>query len=401
MKKLLMIALAILLVLSLAACGDEKETTGDSDTDTPVESTSEPDETTTEPDETTTEPDETTTEPEGAEPPEDPDDPDDPVVDPTAFIEVRETVYVFDTDVLNIRTSYSADSEKVGEMKEGESVVRTGYNAEWSRILYNGEVRYASSEYLTTTAPLEFTNKRETVYVAVTQLNLRAKPSASDKTKIVETLNFGAELARTGVSTTKDKDGSEWSRLLYNGQECYANSACLSTTPSVSATLVFEDKNDVIYTIPVNTVYLREDASLSSTAVAVLGYGVKLERTGLATAPDPDGITWSRVLYNGKVCYITSSPKYVTTEPTIFFAEANETVYVVVDSLNMRTSPSSSVEGNFIRTLSKGDALHCIGKATAADEKGNLWYKVELDGISGYACAGYDEVVCLSPEQPS
>jgi len=391
MKKLLMIALAILLVLSLAACGDEKETTGDSDTDTPVESTTDPDETTTEPDETTTEPESTeTTEPESAETTTEA-----PSVDSTAFIEVRETVYVFDTDILNIRTSCSVDSEKVGEMKEGESVVRTGYNAEWSRILYNGEVRYASSEYLTTTAPLEFTNKIETVYVAVTQLNLRAKPSASENAKIVVTLDFGAELERTGVSTTKDENGDEWSRLLYNGQVCYADSSYLSTTPSVSATLIFEEKSDVIYTIPVNTVYLREDASLSSTAVAVLGYGVKLERTGLATAPDPDGITWSRVLYNGKVCYISSGADYITTEPTLTFAEANETLYVT-GNLKMRATPYYDTgDKNFIRILDKGSQVHCIGKATAVDADGFTWYKVEIDGITGYASASY-----LSAEQP-
>jgi len=280
-------------------------------------------------------------------------------------------------------------------MKEGESVVRTGYNAEWSRILYNGEVRYASSEYLTTTAPLEFTNKIETVYVAVTQLNLRAKPSASENAKIVVTLDFGAELERTGVSTTKDENGDEWSRLLYNGQVCYADSSYLSTTPSVSATLIFEEKSDVIYTIPVNTVYLREDASLSSTAVAVLGYGVKLERTGLATAPDPDGITWSRVLYNGKVCYISSGADYITTEPTLTFAEANETLYVT-GNLKMRATPYYDTgDKNFIRILDKGSQVHCIGKATAVDADGFTWYKVEIDGITGYASASY-----LSAEQP-
>ncbi len=385
MKKILLIALALLLVLSLVACGNEQETTGDSDTQSPIDSTSKPDETTTEPDETTTQPDETTTEPEGSETTTEPTTP-----DTTAFIEVKETVYVFGTDVLNIRASYSADSEKVGEMKEGESVVRTGYNEEWSRILYYGEVRYASSNYLTTTAPFEYTNKTETVYVNSEQLNLRIK--ASSEADIVVTLKYGDAIERTGVSTTKDENGYEWSRLLYNGQVCYANSIYLSATPSVSDTIVFEEKNDTVYTTAEVAVNLREDATATSTIVVSLGYGTRLERTGLATAPDAEGITWSRVLYNGKVCYITSA--YLTTTPIVSIEDADETLYVTADSLNMRSTPSFS--GAVLRALEKGTEVHCIGKATAADGDGITWYKVEIDGVTGYASALY-----LSNEQPS
>ncbi len=379
MKKLLLVTLALLLVLSLAACDGAEESTSDSDTEIPVESTPSPDESSSEPDDTSSDPEssETTTEP--------------TTPGPTAFIEVKETVYVYNTEVLNIRASYSTDSEKVGEMKEGESVVRTGYNEEWSRILYDGEVRYASSAYLTTVAPFEYTNKTETVYVNVTQLNLRAK--ASPEATILYTLDYGTALERTGVSTTKDEEGNEWSRILYNGTVCYANSICLSTTQSLSETLTFEEKNDTIYTIPVNAVYLREDASISSTAVASLEYGVRLERTGLATTPDADGVVWSRVLYNGKVCYITSNPKYITTDPTVSFDQADEMLYVT-DNLNMRSTPSYS-NSTVIRVLDKGEEVHCIGKAAAADGDGIVWYKVEIDGMKGYASADY-----LSNEQP-
>lgn len=382
MKKLLLIMLALLLALSLVACGDENET---SDTDT-NDSTPAPDETTSEPDETTSEPEETTSEPESTETTTEPTTP----TDPTAFIEVKETVYVYGTEILNIRESYSADSTKIGEMKEGESVVRTGYNEEWSRILYNGDVRYASSAYLTTIAPFEYTNKTETVYVNVAQLNLRAK--ASPEADIVETLKYGDAIERTGVSTTTDENGYEWSRLLYNGEVCYANSIYLSTTPSVSQTLIFEEKNDTVYTTAEVTVNLREDASATATIVASLGYGTRLERTGLATTEDAEGITWSRVMYNGKECYITTL--YLTTTPLVSIEDADETVYVTADnSLNMRSIPS--FEGAVLKSLPKNAELHCIGKATEADGDGITWYKVIYEGVTGYASARY-----LSTEKP-
>lgn len=389
MKKLLLIALALLLVLSLLACGDDKETTKDTDTNTPAESTTEPDETTTEPDETTTEPDsdesDESTEPESSETTTEA-----PAIDPSAFIEVKETVYVYNTDILNIRASYSTDSEKVGEMKEGESVIRTGYNNEWSRILFYGETRYANSAFLTTTAPFEYTDKTETVYVTSTQLNLRAK--ASPDATIVASLKHGDAIERTGVSTTTDENGYEWSRLLYNGQVCYANSAHLATSPSASATLAFDDVNDVVYTTAENTVNLREDASSTATIVASVGYGTRLERTGLATAPDAEGITWSRVKYNDKICYITT--KYLTTAPTVSFEDADETLYITAEeALNMRSTPS--LNGAILRALKRGTAVHCIGKATAKDSEEITWYKIEVDGVTGYASASF-----LSPEQP-
>ncbi len=386
MKKLLLTLLALLLVLSLVACGGEKETTGDTDTETPIDSTTDPEETTTEPDETTSEPDETTTEPETSETtePEEPDTPDIPV-DPSAFIEVRETVYVCNTDTLNIRESYSTESALVGTMKEGESVVRTGYNAEWSRISYYGETRYASSAFLTTVAPFVYTDSPETVYVNVAKLNLRAK--ASPEATILYTLDYGTELQRTGVSTTKDAEGNEWSRILYNGQVCFANSIHLSTTPSISDTLLFIEQNDTIYTIAETAVNLREDASVDSKIVASLAYGTRLERTAIATAPDADGVIWSRVSYNGITCYITSSPTYITTTPTVTFTEADETLYVT-DNLNMRSTPSYT-ESTVIRTLAKGTELKCIGKAEAADADGITWYKVIHNETTGYVSASY------------
>ena len=66
------------------------------------------------------------------------------------FTEVNETVYA--TTSVNVRASYSADSDKVGGLSTGASVTRTGVGDNgWSRIVYGDRAAYVNSSYLTTT----------------------------------------------------------------------------------------------------------------------------------------------------------------------------------------------------------------------------------------------------------
>ena len=76
-------------------------------------------------------------------------------VDP--FTEVNETVYA--TGTVNIHSSWSAESEKLGSLNKGDSVTRTGIgtaDAEgWSRIqLSDGSIVYVLNKYLSTTKPV-------------------------------------------------------------------------------------------------------------------------------------------------------------------------------------------------------------------------------------------------------
>ena len=75
------------------------------------------------------------------------------------FTEVNETVYA--TGTVNIRASYTADSDKLGSLSVGQSVTRTGTSiagteAEgWSQVeLSNGTTAYISNKYLSTTKPV-------------------------------------------------------------------------------------------------------------------------------------------------------------------------------------------------------------------------------------------------------
>lgn len=64
----------------------------------------------------------------------------------------NETVYVNATD-LNVRKDISPNAEVVGKVSTGTELKRTGYSDAWSRVEYQNQVCYVSSQYLTTTKP--------------------------------------------------------------------------------------------------------------------------------------------------------------------------------------------------------------------------------------------------------
>lgn len=67
------------------------------------------------------------------------------------FIYVNQTVYAKQT--VRVRAEASYDAEVVGTLYEGESVKRLGYNDEWSKVVFEGEIYYIGKGFLTTTEP--------------------------------------------------------------------------------------------------------------------------------------------------------------------------------------------------------------------------------------------------------
>ena len=155
------------------------------------------------------------------------------------FGDVNETVTA--KDVSNLRsTPYTGDEGNVvGQLKNGETLVRTGRNDStgWSRLEYNGQTVYAVSAYLTTdltyktpekpTYPNRVSTQDGRVivftdcddYITPKELiNLRTEPSTSEGDSTVRTqVRNGTNLHRTGYS-----EASGWSRVEYNGEILYA-----------------------------------------------------------------------------------------------------------------------------------------------------------------------------------
>ena len=155
------------------------------------------------------------------------------------FGDVNETVTA--KDVSNLRsTPYTGDEGNVvGQLKNGETLVRTGRNDStgWSRLEYNGQTVYAVSAYLTTDLTYKTPEKPTYPNRVSTQdgrvivftdcddyitpkdlINLRTEPSTSEGESTVRTqVRNGINLHRTGYS-----EGSGWSRVEYNGEILYA-----------------------------------------------------------------------------------------------------------------------------------------------------------------------------------
>ena len=155
-----------------------------------------------------------------------------------SFQEVSDSVTA--KDVTNLRSVPSTEDAEnvVGQLKNGESLARTGVNSDtgWSRLNLNGETVYAVTQFLTTDLSYKtpvtpsnpnrvstldgrviiFTDCDDNV-TPKEYVNLRTEPSTSEGQSTVKCqVNNGESMHRTGYSPD-----SGWSRVEYNGEVLY------------------------------------------------------------------------------------------------------------------------------------------------------------------------------------
>lgn len=173
MNKAFMVGLSLALILSLSACGNTATKESDNDaqgTSTPevaqpvVTSTPEVEQTTQTVQETPTETPSVEETPTIEETPAPAETTEQSTPEVQLFTDCNETVYA--TTTVNVRSSYSASSDKLGSLTKAQSVTRTGTGtgdaSGWSRVEFNGQVAYVSSDYLSTTKPQVTTSKPST-----------------------------------------------------------------------------------------------------------------------------------------------------------------------------------------------------------------------------------------------
>lgn len=156
MKKAIIYGMSLALILSMTACGGSNDNAADNSQDTSTPAVTQPVESSTP--EITATPEQTT--PETAPTPESVSTPAQentaaPQETDSLFTDCSETMYA--TTTVNVRSSYSTNSDKLGSLTKAQSVTRTGIGtgdaAGWSRIEFNGKVAYVSSDYLSATKP--------------------------------------------------------------------------------------------------------------------------------------------------------------------------------------------------------------------------------------------------------
>lgn len=127
------------------------------------------------------------------------------------------------------------------------------------------------------------------------------------------------------------------------------------------------EMDDTVY-ITGSSVNLRAGPGTDYDVVSTQTKGTELKRTGAVE----NG--WSRVEYNGRVCYIYND--YVSTEkPPVEVSDKSDTV-VITEDANLRTGPGT--DHDVVTTLAKDTEL----KRTGVAENG--WSRVEYDGKEAY-----------------
>lgn len=267
---------------------------------------------------------------------------------------------------------------------------------------YDGIEPPRSKETPTTVEPdveamMAFRDVNESV-TAKEETNLRSIPSQGDDSEILFTLKNGEVAHRIAICS------SGWSKLVYQGETCYAVSSYLTTD------LKHGYDTDIVISAEVNPDEIRtqfQETNQQVTAKDVVNLRslpsvehedadviAQLKNGDTATCIGISDNGWSKLLYRGTVCYAVSS--YLTTEGVkqpqtelvgISFTEVNEQV-TARDKVNLRMLPSTeSADADIITQLQVGDVAVRVGVSS------NGWSKLIYNGMTCYAVSRYLEKV--------
>lgn len=179
----------------------------------------------------------------------------DTATEPT-FKSANDKVYA--TGDINIRKSYSADSEKVGTLKAGESVTRTGISENgWSKVSYNGGTGYIKTSLLTTEEPSKASDKAlKTLEVTPEGLDPEFNPETTSYT-----LNVGADVEKLEIKAAPNDEKAT--------VEITGNESLVAGDNAVKITVTAQDGTTRIYTINVKK---GEATTLGLSSLKVNGY---------------------------------------------------------------------------------------------------------------------------------
>ena len=142
-----------------------------------------------------------------------------------------------------------------------------------------------------------------------------------------------------------------------------------SKSNSSQSAPTFTEKDETVYAT--DSVNVRSSYSTSSSVIGSLDVGDSVKRTGLATKA-VNGVTWSRVSYNGRTAYVSSS--YLTTEKPEESNNKDLKSLSVGDSLELTPAFSADVTEY---TLTVGEDVTSLDIEAVADDENA---KVEITG---------------------
>ena len=165
---------------------------------------------------------------------------------------------VYATGDINIRKSYSADSDKIGTLKAGESVTRTGTSDNgWSKVSYNGGTGYIKTSLLTTEEPSKASDKAlKTLEVTPEGLDPEFDPETTSYT-----LDVGADVEKLEIKAAPNDEKAT--------VEITGNESLVAGDNAVKITVTAQDGTTRIYTINVKK---GEATTLGLSSLKINGY---------------------------------------------------------------------------------------------------------------------------------
>ena len=220
---------------------------------------------------------------------------------------------------------------------------------------------------------------------------LRNMPSQEEDCHVLFMLENGEVAQRIAVST------SGWSKLIYNGVICYAVSSYLTTEldpveetePDGIETQFAPVSDQVTAKVAVNLRKLPSVEHEDAEVIAKLKNGQFAQRIGISD----NG--WSKLKYNGIICYAVSSYLTVTDVPaethtgsTYEVQTEFEEVYELVtakDTVNLRTLPSTEhPDVKVVAQLKNGEV---VARTGINHDLG--WSRVVYNGQILYCVSSY------------
>ncbi len=284
---------------------------------------------------------------------------------------------------LNMRNGAGTSYRAITKLKNGTILELISENNGWSKVKYDGRIGYVYSDYLEKVSDSNINTRTNTTKVVNYDfLNVRSGPSTSHS--IVGKLNRGDK-----VGVISESNG--WSKINYNGKVSYVSSRYLSNPSNTNPEKPDSNNESVKETKVVNYEFLnvRSGPSTSHSKIGTLKKGDKV-----GVISESNG--WSKIKYNGKVAYVSST--YLSKENTTPEVPSNpgesikETKVVNYEFLNVRSGPSTS--HSKIGTLKKGDKVGVISES-------NGWSKIKYNGNVAYVSSSYLSSESTTPEVPS
>lgn len=202
----------------------------------------------------------------------------------------------------------------------------------------------------------------DTVYVTGNGVNLRSGPGTSYE--VLSIVSAGTALTRTGTT------GNSWSRVMYNGKECYISNALVTTeepkttaAPSTPAPYDVSAADDTV--VVTEEANIRKGPGTNYDVIAVLPANTELKRTGTTGG-------WSRIVYNGSEAFIADS--LIKVKGSNELEEKTGKLTVTMEA-NLREGPST--DDQILGIAKVGAELNMTGKIGS-------WYRVEYEGKTAY-----------------